>query len=351
MLKIAYGICSEGMGHTTRSIAVIDYLLSKGHEVHIFTSDKAYNLLSRKYSNVYQIKGFHLVYEGDRLKNTRSVINIVKNLPKEFFPSLKKVENTFGEIKPNIVISDFEFFTALMGKRLGIPVISANNISIIARTKIDNQGMKSVYQKFVAESTEKLSTVSANLYIIPTFFQAPVKKKNVYLVDPPVRKTIINTKPKTGNHILVYQTSPTCLGLLKTLKGMDEKFIVYGFGKKPRSHNLVFYEFNEDKFINHLASSKAVIIGGGFSLLSEALYLKKPIMSVPLKGHFEQTTNAFYVKKNKFGEYCQNPTATDIRDFLLKLPFYRHYLNKLHFDPTMFARKIEQIARKEAKKN
>lgn len=338
------------MGHATRSIAAIDYLLSKGHEVHIFTSDKAYDILSKKYSKVHRIKGFHLIYEGDRLKNTKSIIGIVKNLPKEFIPSLRTIEKNFKEIKPDVIVSDFEFFTSLMGKRLGIPVISANNISVIARTNLDKRGAKLAYSKFIVESTEKLSTLSADQYIIPTFFQAPVKKKNVHLVAPPVRKAIVDTKPKNENHILVYQTSPTCLDLLKTLKSLNEKFIVYGFGKKPPVGNLVFYEFNEDKFIEHLANSKAVIIGGGFSLLSEAIYLKKPIMSVPLKGHFEQITNAHYVGKNKFGEYCENPNAEDIKDFLLKLPFYRHHLEKFNSDPTAFAKMIETVAIKVAKK-
>lgn len=47
--------------------------------------------------------------------------------------------------------------------------------------------------------------------------------------------------------------------------------------------NLQFKNFNEDEFYRDLASCRAVITNGGFSLMTEALYLQKPILSVPVK--------------------------------------------------------------------
>ena len=36
-------------------------------------------------------------------------------------------------------------------------------------------------------------------------------------------------------------------------------------------------------------SARGVITGGGFSLLSEAVYLHKPVLSVPLDGQFSSS--------------------------------------------------------------
>ena len=349
MTRIAYGICSEGMGHATRSQVVIDHLLSKGHEVHIFTSDRAYEFFEKQgYQNIHEIRGFHLVYQKDALRNMHSMFKTLREIP-EKIPAFRIIAQAFKDICPQIVISDFEVFTAFLGSTIRVPVISANNISILDHTKLDATSVKHVYPKLFALTTSQLSTLSADMYVIPTYFFPKPKGKKVFLTDPPIRQAIRDAETSTKDHVLVYQTSSTCLGLLKVLNRLDEKFIVYGFGKRKKRKHLTFYDFSTTRFVKHLASAKAVIIGGGFSLLSEALFLKKPVMSVPLRRHFEQIVNAYYLEKCKFGEYHQQPDETDVRDFLLKLPLYEHYLRDYSPDPMQFARRIEQLVRKHAK--
>ena len=117
------------------------------------------------------------------------------------------------------------------------------------------------------------------------------------------------------------------VGKLKTLE--DERFIVYGFNKNEVDGNLTYKEFNEDEFYDDLASSKAVICNGGFTFISEAIHLKKPIYSVPAIGNFEQTLNGFYVQKLGYGEYHEVMSASKVRAFLNKLPKYQERLAKV----------------------
>ena len=49
---------------------------------------------------------------------------------------------------------------------------------------------------------------------------------------------------------------------------------------------LTYRPFSEAGFIADLSSARAVIAGGGFTLLGEAVYLQKPILSVPVRGPF-----------------------------------------------------------------
>ena len=44
-----------------------------------------------------------------------------------------------------------------------------------------------------------------------------------------------------------------------------------------------------------------VVINGGFSSISEALALARPMIVIPLKGHIEQKINALWVKENNLG--------------------------------------------------
>jgi uncharacterized protein (TIGR00661 family) len=67
-----------------------------------------------------------------------------------------------------------------------------------------------------------------------------------------------------------------------------------------------------------LASAKAVISTAGFTLISEALYLQKPMLLMPNGGIFEQTLNAIYLEREGLGEAVMHrvPNAEDLRGFL-----------------------------------
>ena len=55
--------------------------------------------------------------------------------------------------------------------------------------------------------------------------------------------------------------------------------------------------------MQYLKQTKAIITNGGFTVISEALYLKKPIFSIPIKNQFEQALNAKFVEKLGAGVY------------------------------------------------
>ncbi len=346
MVRVAYGVCGEGMGHATRSSVVIEYLRSRGHDVSIVAGSRAYDYIAARGGQVSRIKGFHLVYEGDRLRNLTSLLQVVQTLPHGLGASLQTLARVLYDFRPQVIISDFEFFTASAGKALGIPVISANNISILRRARVGRPGRGVPHARWLALLTEMISTLHADYYVIPTFFHPPAKRRNVILTDPPVRKVIRNAAPSTGKHVLVYQTSQTNRALLDALTKVDGRFVVYGFGKRRKRKNLAFHAFNEQAFVKDLAAAKAVITGGGFSLLSEALALHKPVFCVPLRNHHEQLTNAMMLQELRFGECHEKPTAQDVEDFLLKLPLFRKYLTAYRPDPDAFARTIERLVRR-----
>lgn len=349
MAVIAYGVCSEGMGHATRSKNAIEALLQAGHEVHIFTSDRAYDFLSKEFDNVHEIKGFHLVYKNNSVSQLLSAVKIITDVPLKTFPTVKTLAQEFLKIKPEVIVSDHESFTCLLGEYAGIPVISTSNISITDKTKTEFKDYP--FAKILTITVDRLSNFRSDYFVIPTFFYPSLKRKNVILTSPVVREEVVKKKATNKGHILVYHTSPTCLSLLEELaKLKHETFKVYGFGKRRNKKNVIFNEFSNEQFISDLASSKAVITRGGFSLISESLFLKKPVLSVPLKGHYEQLTNAYYIQRMKFGEMMCEPSKDQVFDFLLKLPMYNHYLSEYSFDPNEYSKTILKLVKKTAKK-
>ncbi len=77
--------------------------------------------------------------------------------------------------------------------------------------------------------------------------------------------------------------------------------------------NLELRPRSNEGFIEALRTARGVVAGGGFSLLSEAVYLGKPILSIPLRGQFEQTMNARYTGAPRLRLVRADPDAGDRR--------------------------------------
>jgi uncharacterized protein (TIGR00661 family) len=66
--------------------------------------------------------------------------------------------------------------------------------------------------------------------------------------------------------------------------------------------------------------------------MGEAVYLGKPVLSVPLKGQFEQTLNALYLQELGYGEYHRELSEDVIRQFLGSADKYAKRLEMYHQD-------------------
>lgn len=328
--RILYSVCGEGMGHAIRSSVIIEHLL-KDNEVIIFASERAYDYLSEKFDNVYYIEGFNTVYTKNRAKYRSTFIAGMKDLPRNLKRNMKILYSIARTFKPNIIISDFEAYSNLLSKILGIPLISVDNIHIITQTKIE------LPEKYYTERLAAKGVISSFItrprcYLITTFFYPPIKNKGVCLYPPVLRNKILNLKPYTGDHILVYQTSDSNLELIDILKSLNERFIIYGFNMEKDEDNLSFRIFNEKKFFKDFESCKAVIANGGFTLMSEAIYLGKPVYSIPVKKQFEQTVNSVYLEKLGYGEFYEQITTESFEKFLTNLGLYRKALSSFKHD-------------------
>jgi uncharacterized protein (TIGR00661 family) len=330
-MKILYGVPGEGMGHATRSKVVIDYLISKGHEIKIVASDRAFKFLDKSFPGcAIEIKGFHFAYKNAEVSKSGTFMLILKSAAKNLaFNKTQKhlLEHNF---KPELVISDFESFSFVYAKLHKLPIISIDNMQVMDRCKLDIKIAKEERTNYLlAKGIVKFKVPRCHHYFITSFFDAKIKKKNTKLVAPIIRKEIQQAKISKGNHIIMYQTSST----LKTVKQIlhqfpNEQFLVYGMNKDEQDKNITFKPFSEAGFIQDLASAKAVIANGGFSFISEAVYLKKPVYSFPINKQFEQWMNAAYIDKLGYGKHCNSLNAADLKIFLEGIVVFEKNLGK-----------------------
>src|SRR3989344_1374172 len=303
MSRILYGLCGVGIGHAVRGRVILEHLKKK-HDVMILSSSKPYEYLKKYFDNVHKIQGFELAFKNNSIIDSITLFRNIKKLSKFNF---KEIYELIDEFKPDLVISDWETISSFYAKKKNIPLISIDNQHLLISGKL-NFPKKYYFDYLKAKFIIKLLMKKANYYVITSFYENKLKKiyKNIFLVPPVLRDKILKAKTKTEDYILVYQSTNTYDELINILKDVNDRFIVYGFDKNSEGNNLIFKKFNDEEFLDDLKNCKAVICNGGFTLISESIYLQKPLLTIPVKKHFEQLINCLHVKKMGYGECYDN---------------------------------------------
>jgi uncharacterized protein (TIGR00661 family) len=323
-MRILYGVVGEGMGHATRSRVVLEHLLGRGHEVHVVVSGRAHAFLAERFKgrpgiDFHEIHGLALTYEGNALDRSESLWD---NLEKAPAGILRNVE-TYAAVaeegaRPQLVISDFESWAYLYALYHRIPVVSIDNMQVINRCLHDEDVTGGDGFDFqLVKTAVKVKLPGAYHYLITSFFFPPVRKRRTTLVPPILRPQILAARREPGEHVLVYQTAASNQALVPALQRLDAwQFRVYGMGREGREGNVTLCAFSETGFVEDLRTARAVIAGGGFSLMSEAVHLHVPMLSVPVEKQFEQELNARYLAKLGYGAWARALDADTIARFL-----------------------------------
>jgi len=323
-MKILYGVVGEGMGHATRSRVLLDHLTQK-HDVHIVVSGRARDYLAKHFENVHNIWGFTINYEGNSVSKWQTVLQNLKGAVTGWPQNVRKYFELVESFQPDVVVSDFETFSYLFARNHFLPVISVDNMQIINRCTHEPAMLAGYEDSFeMTKAIVKSKLPGAFHYLITTFFYPPVRKQRTTLLPSILRPQILEAKSEPGEHLLVYQTSTTNLELLEGLKKSGLECRVYGMRRElkedQREGNLLFRPFSEKGFIDDLRTARGVVAGGGYTLMSEAVYLHKPMLSLPVGGQFEQVLNALWLQKLGYGVHAKVLDGPTLGAFLEKVP-------------------------------
>ncbi|MGI4740358.1 MAG: glycosyltransferase family protein [Janthinobacterium lividum] len=332
-MTILYGVPGEGLGHATRSKVLIAWLLEQGHDVRVVSSSRAFTLLDKAFpGRVLEIKGFHLAYKQLTVSKSRTVGLTLRTAPEALQVNFRQYRQLLHGFRPEVVISDFESFSYFFAKLLRVPVISIDNMQIISRAHLDVTVPPAEREHYdVARYLVRAKLPRARHYLITTFFELPLRLRyaeHTTLVPSIIRPEIQATSPTTGGYVLVYQSATTQGDLIDILQQIpDQEFRVYGFNKEEAHGNVLLRPFSEAGFIAELAGCRAVLTNGGFSLISEAVYLHKPVCAVPIPAQFEQWLNAAEIEKRGYGRRFEAITPANVQAFLSELPAYEAALS------------------------
>ncbi|MBD5607632.1 MAG: teichoic acid biosynthesis protein [Desulfovibrio sp.] len=314
MARILYGIHGTGHGHAMRGLTIARAL--PDHEFLFVASDDAPSVLEPEFptKRLPNLGTVFKNYKVDLPATIKRAFPLLANRKKYIREALKIIE----DFRPDVCMTDLEYFVPRAAEVAGIPCLTLDHQHTI--TSCRHEAPLSLRRDaFIQGLTPRYLFRPTDWNIIISFYAPPLLPRHIRdtrVLPPILRDGVIRSQPRDDRHILVYQSNSTDKRLIDfLLSSTDRTAYVFGYGDMTgRTGNVVFRSKSESEFIDLLASCAYVIQGGSHTLMSEALYLGKPILSIPLEAMVEQRFNAFYLEKLGYGRVASMDTLN--KDFL-----------------------------------
>ena len=332
MARILYGIHGSGHGHSMRGLTIARNLRDK-HEFLFIAADDALSLLHPEF-NVHVIPNLGSIFRDYQLKVWETITHSIPILLQRN-KYIKEVMQVMEEFKPDVCITDLEYFVPIAAKRMGIPCLNLSHQHII--TLCEHKLPKRMLWDFYLQGlTPRFLFTPQEQNLIVAFYNAPVRAGYNAKVCPPIlRDAIINAKPRDDGHVLVYQSVSTHKHLVDFIsKSKSRKYYVFGYQKNEEvKDNVHFMKKSEKAFLEVLEGASYVIQGGGHTLMTESLYLKKPILTFPIDSMIEQEFNALYLERLGIGMAADmyNIPEDLLQRFEDKLDLFKENMQKHSF--------------------
>lgn len=344
MGRICYGVMGDARGHVSRALAIAQEL---PHHEFLFIGRGKVQIFKERGYQVEEIPTFSTIIRDNRVDFAATLADAVMCTAR-LGPALKRVRDLIKEYDPHLIISDYEFITPRAAKLLGRPCVSLGNEHLLTQCIYEPPPEQRLSRYITSFFIRYLFSASSH-YLIPSFHPLPPIDQSKTEVFPPlIKPKVMEYQPSEGDYALVYLRGYYLDKLIKLLKGRKRKFVIYGMGEKPPEGNLQFKKTSEDEFLVDLAACRYVVANGGLSLISEALYLGKPMLCLPVQFLYEQFCNAYFLAQNGFGQYyLDNGCREDIINvFEERVDQYRARIKQYNFfGNKQIAARLEELSR------
>ena len=311
-------MCGHGRGHASRARAVAQALRARGHRVS-FAADPAAGL-----DGAYPVPGLRQVIRGNRARlwaTARANLDLTWRSPE----IIADAARWLAAVGAEAVVADHEPFVARAATRLALPVVALSHQLILTETRprVPLRHVPSWLGTSLGIGV--LAPPRPQAAVVPSFFFPPLRRgSRATLVPPILRDDVLAARATDGARVLVYVNEGAGMApLLDALDGTPAD--VYGLDPgldAPAS--VALRPPSRDGFLAHLAACRAVVCTAGFTLLSEALHLGKPVLALPNRGFFEQAVNALALADLDRGEAVTGPLhKARLRAFLGRADRYR----------------------------
>lgn len=330
MARVLYGIHGTGHGHAMRGLTLARRL--REHEFLFVADDDAARVLEPEFQ-VYRLPNLGTVFKNYKVDVATTVaraLPLLYHRERYIAEALRLID----DFRPQVCMTDLEYFVPRAAERAGIPCLTLDHQHIITSCS-HHLPLNMRWDAFLQGVTPRWLFRPTGSNLIISFYAPhllPRYAASTRIAPPILREQVLALSPCDEGHVLVYQSNSTHKKLIDILrKATTRTCYVYGYAQEEgREGNVIFKRKSEEEFLQLLASCAYVIQGGGHTLMSEALYLGKPILSLPIRAMVEQRFNALYLERLGYGWQADLPGLTPdvLRNFEMRLDTFKSGIAK-----------------------
>ncbi len=277
MERIGFSLAGEGRGHAARVVALSQALADR-YEIVYFCPEPARDFILKHIpeARIEPVPALNFVKNGhgiDYFKTFFTTINTIRTFKRDIRDLSQKMRG-YGL---SVLISDFEPYASWAAAECEVPVLNLNHPGVILKF------LSLSPDAWIAQLVTILMMPPAQRTLICSFYRGDV--------GPIIRKEIRDADVRRGDYYLVYTKESS----RESIQSILDKF--------PNERFKVFPDPSSD-FTEALIGCRGVIAPAGHQLLSESLFLGKPVLAIPQKGQYEQRLNAKMLTLSGRGMGC-----------------------------------------------
>lgn len=316
-LKILYGVCGLGNGHTFRQLPILEHF-SQAAEIMIFGHDNSYRFYASYFKDHPSVKVVEVAipfYVGSKtgidFKASQEHPMNQKDIFKINCNALDRAGRELGS--PDLVVTDYESISAQYAYAQGAPLVTIDQQSKYLSGNFPEELGGFTYKDEIVRLHMFFPKVEARVAL--SFFGFPTRSEaeDVLILPPTIRSGVASLRrDSVEKAVLVYvssarefaQTPDEIINICSQRKDMQFHIFLGGaelsLVQEVTTPNVSLYGHGDARFDAILGECAGIISTAGHSLLSEAMYLGIPVYAIPV-APYEQHMNAKVVADNGFG--------------------------------------------------
>lgn len=277
-MKTLYAIQGTGNGHLSRARDIIPILKKKQLDLDILMSGTQADI-QIPHPIKFQLKGWSFIF------GKKGGVDVWRTFQKTNSARLQKEIKSIPVSDYDLIINDFEPVSAWASKLKQKQCVALSHQSAVLSPNAPMPKKPDPFGKMILQNYAP-STKRFGLHF---------KGYEENIFTPIIREDIRNVLTKEGGHYTVYLPSYSdkkIINVLSKVKGINWEIFSKHNHSEYVSKNIRIQRITNEGFVQSMATSCGILCGAGFETPAEALYMKKKLLVIPMKGQFEQQCNA-----------------------------------------------------------
>jgi uncharacterized protein (TIGR00661 family) len=306
--KYLLSVQGEGRGHMTQAMVIYDILRYHNHNIQaLLIATSSSRSVPDYFLNHLKIPVYEITSPNFKTDANSKKINWIKtiwcnavNVP-EYIKQYYKVKSIVSQYKPDIIINFYDVLTGLylrLNTRQKAVAIAHQYIYLHPKFNFP-KGFH--FDRLMVKLFTALTAPHRVKKLALSFYDITHKHKNIVIVPPLLRHDVFELQPQHHNFYLVYLVNAGYFDEILTWHNHHQDVIIHCFTDASEvlkskysfnSQTLHLHNLCDKTFLKLMSQASGIASTAGFESICEAMYLGKPVLMVPVKGHFEQFCNS-----------------------------------------------------------